>query len=216
MITLKQIASVHMDRFSGGDRKSISELTYQDVVFRIRTICNELLVATYFPKYQEGDRGAITQCIASYELTLTNDVDCAYITLPDFYVSLPYNRGIHRVFQRAKKAQGNPTGTEYTLTHHPAIGLKTRTSRYAGLKMCWVEGFKIKFYNLYAEAPGANPNVPGTNKVVVQIIVAAPDSIGENDPLPIMPEMIPKIYDRLAQMELNPPLRVDDIDMKGK
>lgn len=209
MITLKQIASQFIDRMSGGDRKASSELTYPDVIFKIRSILNELLAVSYFPKYQEGDRSAITQCIASYELTLTNDADCAFVTLPDFYLALPYNRGIHRVYQRAKKAKGNPTGTEFTLSHNPSIGLKSRTARYAGINICWVEGLKVKFYNLYAEAPGSSPNVPGTNVVILQIIVAAPDSIGETDPLPIMPEMIPKVYDRLAQMEMNPPLRVD-------
>jgi hypothetical protein len=208
MITLRQIASVHQDRFSGGDRPNKSELSYQEIIFQIRSICNELIKPVYWEKQNEGDRSAITQCIASYELVLTNDPDCAFVTLPDFYIALPFNRGVWRVYQRALKASGNPTGTEFTICHNPAINLKTRTARYAGINLCWVEGFKIKFYNLYAE-PQQNANIPGTNKVIVQLQVMAPDSIGENDPLPILPEMIDKIYDRLAQFEMNPPLKVE-------
>jgi len=204
MITLRSIAARYQDMRVQGDRPNKSELSYQDIIFNIRSICNELLKVAYYEKMQEGDRSAITQCIASYELTLTNDIDCAFITLPDFYISLPFNRGVHRVYQRALKANGNPTGTEFTLSHNPSINLKTRTARYAGLNLCWVEGFKIKFYNVYAEPQGSSPNVPGTNKVIVQLIVAAPDSISESDPLPLMPEMIDKIYERLAQLELNP------------
>lgn len=187
MITLKQIASQHITRFSGGDRQNKSELSYQEVIFNTRSICNELIKPVYWEKSNEGDKSAITQCIASYELTLTNDVDCAFVTLPDFYIALPFNRGIWRVYQRALKAMGNPTGTEFTLVHNPSVSLKTRTARYAGINIAWVEAFKIKFYNLYAEPAGNNPNVPGTNKVIVQLQVMAPDSIGENDPLPILP-----------------------------
>lgn len=197
MNTLRQIALVHIDRFSGGDRGTASELSIQDVIFRIRVICNELLKVEYYGKYQDNDRSAIAQCIASYELTLTNDPDCAYVTLPDFYLNLPYSRGLHRIFQRAYNAAGNPTDTEFALSHQPAIALKTRTARYPGLNLCWIEGYKVKFYNVYAE-PGT------TNKIIAQLVVAAPDSIGEDDPLPIMPEIVPKIWDRLAQQELNP------------
>jgi len=208
-VTLKQLAATIIDRGVGGDKENKSEFTYQDVIFKLRTILNEILKPIYFEKWNENDRSAITQCIASYELTLTNDPDCAYILLPDFYMALPFNRGIHRIYQRAMKASGNPTGTEFVLSHNPAVNLKTRTARYAGINIAWVEGFKIKFYNLYAEPQGANPNVPGTNKVIVQLIVAAPDSIGENDPLPIMPEMIDKVYDRFMAMEMSPPLRIE-------
>lgn len=197
MITLRQISQTIIDRLSGGDRKTGSELSVQDIVFKVRSVCNELLKAEYITKYQDADRSAVTQCVANFELTLVNDPDCAYITLPDFYLNLPWNRGIHRIFQRALNAQGNPTDTEFALSHQPAIGLKTRTARYPGINLCWVENFKVKFYGIYAE-PGT------TNKVIVQLIVAAPDSIDEDSPLPIMPEMVPKIYDRIIQQELNP------------
>lgn len=197
MISLRQISQTIIDRLSGGDRKTGSELSVQDIVFKVRGVCNELLKAEYITKYQENDRSSITHCIANFELTLNNDPDCAYVTLPEFYLSLPYNRGINRIFQRAMNAQGNPTDTEFAISHQPAIGLKTRTVRYPGINICWIENFKVKFYGIYAE-PGT------TNKVIVQLIVAGPDSVGEDDALPIMPEMIPRIIDRIIQQELNP------------
>lgn len=197
-VTLRSIAFTHIDRFSGSDRATTSDLSVQDVIFRIRMICNELLKPEYITKYQDNDRSAIAQCIVSYELTLVNDPDCAYITLPDFYLNLPYSRGLHRIFQRAMNLQGNPTDTEFALSLFPAIGLKTRTARYSGINICWIEGFKVKFYSLYAEPGTAN------NKIIVQLIVAAPDSVGEDDPLPIMPEMVTKIWDRLAEQESRP------------
>lgn len=201
MITLRQIAVTHIDRFSGGDRKTGSELSIQDIVLKARGICNELLKTEYIGKMTEGDRSAITNCIATYQLTLLNDGQSAYVILPDFYLSLPYNRGVHRIFQYAKKAKGEPTETDFTLAHFPAVNLKTRTARKPGLNMCWIEGYKLKFYKVYAEPDK-------TNTINVQLIVAAPDSIGEDDPLPIPPELVIRVYDRLAQMELNPGLEM--------
>lgn len=212
MITLKMIASTHIDRFSSGDRATDSELSYQQVVFNARSILNELLHVSYLEKWQEGDKSAITQCIASYELTLTNGPDCAQVTLPEFYINLPHNRGLHRIFQRAKKAKGFPTMTEFTLMHQPSVSMKTRTARYPGMNTAYIEGNIVKFLNIWAESPGTNPNTPGTNVIIAQLIVAAPDTIGENDALPIMPELIPKVYDRLAQMEMNPALKIQDLE----
>lgn len=207
MITLKQIAAMHMDRFAGGDRKTSSKLSYQEVVFNTRFICNELLKAEYFTKMQNGDRSNVLNCIAVYELPLQNDLvdGVAYVTLPEFYISLPYNRGVHRIFQRAKKIKGESQQsgiTEFTLVDQPAVSLRTRTLRYPGMNYCWIEGFKVKFFNMYAEADA-------TNKVIAQLIVAAPDNIAETAALPIMPEIIPRVLDRLAQMELNPALKVE-------
>lgn len=204
MITLRQIAAQHMDRFSGGDVKTSSELSYQEIIFQIRQIANQVLKVQYYEKWKEGDRSATTQCIATYELTLQNDtVDgLAYVTLPEFYISLPYNRGVHRIFQRALKQGGEPTEKEFTLMHTPSTSLKTRTARYPGMNYCWIEGYKVKFYNIFAEPDK-------TNKLVTQVIVAAPDTVLENDALPIMPEIVPLILDRLAQMELNPALKVE-------
>lgn len=193
-----------MDRVAGGDRKTESELSYQDVIFRIRQICNELLKAKYLDKYQDGDRSAILNCVATYELQLQNDtVDgVTYVTLPEFYISLPYNRGVHRIFQRATKPKGDPSTKEFTLVDQPAVSLKTRTSRYPGMNFCWIEGYKVKFFNMYAEQ-GA------TDKVVTQLIVAAPDSVGETDPLPIPADMVQTVLDRMTQAELTPPLKIE-------
>lgn len=201
MITLRQLAFTGISRLQGGDRTTTSEYSVQDIIFKLRGICNESLKADYVTKYADSDKSAIPQCIASYELDLQNDPDCAYVTISELPINLAFNRGMHRIFQRSFHQAGNPTDKEFTLSHQPAIGLKTRTARYPTINICWQEGFKIKFFNVYAE-PGT------TDKIIVQLIVAAPDSIGEDDALPIPPEWSTRILDRLAQQELNPPLTI--------
>lgn len=205
MDTLRQLAYTGIGRLQAGDRKTSSEYSVQDIIFKLRGLCNEAIKADYTWKYADNDKSAMTQCIATYELTLSNDPDTAYVTLPDFYLNLPHNRGVHRIFQRALHPEGDPTDIEFTLSHQPAIGLKTRTARYPGINVCWVEGRKIKFFNLYAE-----PDV--TNVIIAQLIVAAPSTVGDDDPLPLPPELAAKILDRLVFQELNPPLTIQTMN----
>lgn len=205
MSTLRQLAHVGIGRIQGGDRKTSSEISVQDIIFKLRGICNEFLKADYVTKYADADRGAIAQCIASFELDLENDPDCAFVEISDLPINLAFNRGLHRVFQRSLHPSGDPTDKEFTVVGQPAIQLKTRTARMPELNICWQEGFKIKFFNVFAE-----PDT--TDKIIVQLIVAAPSSIGENDPLPIPPEWEPKIIDRLVQQELNPPLTIQTMN----
>lgn len=205
MNTLRQLAYTAIGRLQGGDRKTTSEYSVQDIVFKLRGICNEFLKADYATKYADSDRGAIAQCIASYELELSNDPDCAFVEISELPINLAYNRGIHRVFQRSLHPVGDPTDKEFTVVGQPAIQLKTRTARMPEINICWQEGLKIKFYNVYAE-----PDT--TDVIIVQLIVAAPNNIGEDDPLPIPPEWASKILDRLVQQELNPPLTVQTMN----
>lgn len=200
MITLKQLAALYIEQRIGGDRSTDDEISYQDIIKRLRGVANRVLKVSYLEKLQDGDRSNIAMCIASYELTVQNDSDCAFVILPEFFINLAHNKGIDRIFQRKRKKKGNPSETEFSLVHQPATALKTRTARYPGINICWQEGFKLKFYNMYAE-----PGQP--NKIIVNLVVAAPDSIGENDPLPITAEM----QDLILKAMLEVPIQIPPI-----
>jgi hypothetical protein len=191
---------MYIDQKLGGDRATSDELSHQDIILRARIAANKVLKANYLDKLGDGDRSNIQMCIASYELSLQNDADCAFVTLPDFFISLAHNRGIDRIFQRKTKNKGNPSEVEFALVHQPAVNLKTRVASYPGINICWQEGFKLKFYNMYVE-----PNQQA--KMIVNLVVAAPDSIGENDPLPITSDMVDLILKELTVVPLqNPPV----------
>lgn len=204
MVTLKQLAALYLEQRLGGDRSTDSELSYQDAVFRGRIACNHVLKISYIEKLADDDRSNIATCIVPYELTVQNDTDCAYVNLPEFFLNLAHNRGIDRVFQRKTKKKGNPTNTEFSLVHQPATNLKSRTARYPGINICWQEGFKLKFYNMYAE-PGQ------ANKIIVNLVVAAPDTIGENDALPITADMVDLVLKAMLEITTPVPPPVDVI-----
>lgn len=183
MITLRQLAAIHIDRMVGGDKKTIDRISYQDIIAKIRIILNEILKANIYQRYLEGDKSSGGMCIASYTLPIQNsNEEYPYIELPEFYIELPNNRGIDRIYLLKPKKIGGESRTEITILNTPSSSLQTRTIKYCGLHCCWIEGYKIKFYNIY--------NDPDNNtKIVINLVVAAPDKIGEDDALPITSDM---------------------------
>lgn len=188
MITLRKLAFQIMDDLSGGGRTTDSKLDEREVILKIRQALNEVMSLKYFEKYNEGDRSAISMYISTYKLTLLNDNDLnrAYITLPEFNASLPYNRGLHRMWIKS-----DPEQKDIVLSHQPGIGGRLRAGNVSGVIYAYQEGFSVILRNVSVE-PGEEPET-----VVTQLIIAGPDSIGINDPLPIVPEQQSEVLKRI-------------------
>lgn len=187
MITLRKMAYQIMDDLSGGGRTTDSKLDEREVILKIRQTLNEVMALKYFEKYNDGDRSPISMYISTYKLTLQNDNDLnrAYITLPEFNATLPYNRGLHRMWLKS-----DPDQKGIVLSHHPSIGGRLRAGNVPGVIYAYQEGFTVVLRNVSVE-----PGSPET--VVTQIIIAGPDSIGINDPLPIVPEQQSEVIKRI-------------------
>lgn len=188
--TLSSLAWLFIDDVSGQGRTTDSRLDPRDIILKIRQLMNEVMDLKYFEKYNDGDRGAITLYISTYKLTMQHDADLnrAYVIIPDFYKTQSYNRGIHRAWR--KEFPDN----DIVISHHPQIGGNTRAGNVANIVYGFMEGFNLVFRNISVE-PDDEPEI-----VVVQTIVAAPDAIGANDPLPIIPEQQAEILRRLMAM----------------
>lgn len=198
MTTLRSLAFQFIDDITGSQTTD-SRLDERDVILKIRQILNEVMILSAIPRLKAGDGSAITQYISTYQLTINNDplLNRAFVTLPEFYASLIYNKGIHRIFFQKDKIQDSYK--DVVLSHHPSIGNNQRAGNLANVYYAYVEGFNIYFRNLVVE-PKENP------VVVVQIIVAAPDSIGINDTLPIIPEQQSEVLKRLKMYYTPVPL----------
>lgn len=186
MITLKQLAALHIDKLSGGMQGGDSQLYYRSTILKIRGLMNELLKIEVITGREAGDRNGPAQYIASYDLAVTMSGGVAKTTLPDFYLTLPFNGGIYRVFPKDRR-QG---GFDFKRTYNPGVSAKTDAGNYAGYKQYWAEGKDLYFRRAFTE-PGEDMNV------TVQIFVAAPDTVGESDQLPISPDQISEILRRL-------------------
>ena len=192
MVTLNQLASQFIDDISGQSKTTDSRWDVREVVLKIRQLLNEVMVLNYFGKYQEGDRSAITQYISTYKLTLQNDSDLnrAFVTFPEGYVSLPYNRGVHRVFLK----RDDENYKDVVISHNPGVGQNIKAGNVPDVIYGYLEGLNLVFRNLSVE-PDDEPLT-----VVAQLIIAAPDSIGLNDPLPVVPEQVSEVMKRLMAM----------------
>lgn len=192
MMTLKKIASLFIEQQSGGDASKDSQLSYQVIVLRIRHLLNDFIKPLILERYNDDDRSSPSNFIVNYEFTIQNDALGAYVDLTEHYIALPYNKGVYRVIHRIPSGTmlGQYVDTECTPTLQASINRNTRAGRYPTHKKYYVEGQRIRFQNIYAE-PGA------TNKAIVQQIVAAPDTYGENDALPLSPDMISSVLQKL-------------------
>lgn len=183
MITLNQIADLFLHDFSGGDVSKDSQLDRRDIVLKVRSYINSIIKVEIFNKKNEGDNSAVSSAIGTYEVTLLEDGGEKYILIPDFYLTLPYNKGIHRMY-----VKGNPY-EDFVIQHNPGITSTLPHMKIQGLQFCYVEGDKIKM--------GKGCSAKKAAKLILQLIVPVPDSIGPNDPLPILKEYMPEVMARL-------------------
>lgn len=184
--TLRSLAWLFIDDISG-NRTSDSRLDEREVIIKIRQLMNEVMALKYFEKYQEGDKSPISLYIYTYQLTMQHDtiLNRAYVTLPEFYATLPNNRGIHEMWRPEFPDQS------IILSHQPRTSRNLRAGNVADIIYAYMEGFNVIFRNISVE-PDDEPE-----QIVIQIIIAGPDSIGINDPLPIVAEQQAEILKRL-------------------
>lgn len=189
MITLRQLAALHIDKQSGGMQGSDTQLFYRSTILKIRPLLNEILKIETLKARDDGDRNGPTDYIASYDLTVSKEGGVAKATLPEFYMHLPYNGGIYRVFPRDRR-QG---GYDFKRTYNPGVSANTDAGNYPGTKNYWAEGRDLYFRKAFVSPTD-------DMKITVQIFVAAPDTVTEDAMLPVSPEHIAEVLRRLDQL----------------
>jgi hypothetical protein len=192
MLTLQKIAQVFVHDFSGGIPSKDSTLDVRDVILKARGYLNTVLKPIYFDKKNEGDNSAISQAIYEYECSLaTETTGQKYIAIPDVYMALPHNKGIHRLF-----IKGDFSSTsDFVIQHTPGISSNLPHMKLKNIQYCYIEGMKIKM------AKGCRAKK--ADKIMLQIINIAPDAIGDSDPLPIMPEQLAEL-NRMLKIDFAP------------
>ena len=200
MITLNQIADLMIHDLSGGimSKDEAIKLDRRDIAMKVRSYLVPLLKGEYFSHLNEGSRSANTSIIATYELNLQTESGTGqkYLTIPEFYMSLPHNKGIHRIF--VKGGHFN----DITIMKNPGISGALPHTKIKGEVFMYVEGMKIK--------AGPGFNMSSANKFILQLLVPAPDTLADTDPLPILAEhvddiltMLKKDYAPLAQVPVD-------------
>lgn len=205
-VTLNILQERLIRKLSGGD---IPNDTPYDPAFAIEVIrdaMNEELKREILTRRggDSDDKSAVSQYIYSYSVDVQVDTVTrrAYAALPSYFLSLKYNKGIRAVIPLSASSDilkgmiriDNPTVT----SRLPHADLEQNNQGY------YTEGMTVYFMR--------DIKRDRIDKVYIKLLVAAPITMGWDDPLPLTPESLGRIMDIAEQrmMERVPQDRIAD------
>jgi hypothetical protein len=196
MVTLRKIAAEIIRTESGGDQSNDSQLSEAYVILMIRQVLNKMLAPMIFNNLNSDDRGSLPLVIASYTVTVLGSLPNKYIDLPEFYQHLPFNKGLYGIAPVDDRTNHFiPRRTPSVSRNLPCADLEPGQNSY------FTEGLRVYFHQDMS-----------LNKVLVKLVVIAPDSIGINDSLPIYPEMQADVILLVRQLILGTPVQDRRLD----
>lgn len=195
-ITINKIAYEVVRLESGGSPSDDSELSLPYVRLLVRQAANKLLVTEIFKNINQDDKGVLPLVLASYEVSVQGTNPNKFIDLPDFYQNLPFNKGLYGVAPvKDRTRHFIPRLNAAVSRSLPCADLEPDQYSY------FVEGLKVFF-----------DESMDLGKVLVKLVVVAPDNIGEDDALPLYPEMQVDIILMVRQILANQPLQDRKLD----
>ena len=199
--TLKGEAEFILRDLSGHSVTTDRAIDIREIQDKIRATLSELLNLEIFEKKAEGDRSAVHMYISSYEVQVKMDSeDIPYIVIPDIYVNLPNNEGIHSLYPK-----GKPYARFY-MDNNPSVRSRIMAGEGLGEKTWYVEGLTGYFRN--------EECVAKDDKLTIKLIIPAPNTLKETDRLPIIPEQIAEMRRRVKK-DLLSPLTPEDKESDG-
>lgn len=196
MITLQQLAWEVIRIESGGSQSDDSELSESYVIKMLRQAANKLLSAQIYNNLNSDDRGSLPLCIASYTVSVQGSHPNKYIDLPEFYMALPFNKGLYGI------APVDDRSKHFIPRHNPGVSRDLPCADFdPGTYSYFTEGLRVYFDN----------NLP-LAKVLVKLLVAAPDNISKTDNLAIYPDMQVDLIMLVRQMLANQPIQDKRLD----
>jgi len=193
--TLNILSEMTRRRLSGGDIPNDSPYLPAQVIAELINAIREDLKLEMLGRRAGGedDRTTITQYIATFfdiEVKEEKSTGRVYIDLPSSYSSLKHNKGIHAVSDmRTPNHRMIPVHNPGVTSHLPNVDLEQSNFGYytEGQRIYWMRNIlneKIK-------------------KILLKLLVPAPDTLGNNDPLPLLPENVGRIIDVVVNRILN-------------
>lgn len=205
-VTLTILAERAIRPLVGGDDPNDSPFDMDFVIEECRDAMNQELKMEILSRRggDSDDKSPIAQFIYTYpgipviKDAVTNRV---YSELPSYWLSLKYNKGIRSVSQEKKSLKAmirisNPSVT----AHLPHASLEEDNYGYyiEGMRIYWMRDIKAD----------------GINIVMIKLLIAAPITLGVDDPLPLLPEQTGRILDIVRQRISikSPQDRIEDED----
>lgn len=196
-ITLRKLAREIIELESGGARSIDSNLSEAYVIEYVRQASNTVLAPRVYEKLAQDDRSALHLMIATYTVDVAGTMPNKYIDLPEFYISLPFNKGLHAI-----APVEDPTN-HMIPRHNPAVSRNLPCADLdPGQYSYWTKGKRVYF----------DGDEVDFGKVLVDLVVASPSNIGVDDSLPIFPEHQIEIIRIVREMIKGMPLQDKILD----
>jgi len=197
MITPRKLAREIIELESAGAQSIDSNLSEQYVIQYVRQTANTLLAPKIFASLGQDDRSDLHLMVATYTVNVQGAGSTKYIDIPEFYQFHPnYNKGLVAI------APVDDATNHFIPRHTPAISRNLPCADLEpGQYSYWTKGLKAFF-----------DNDVEFGKVLLDLLIAAPDSIGPDDNLPIFPDMQSEIIKMVREMIKAMPLQDKRID----
>ena len=195
-ITLRKISQEIIRLESGGDKSIDSQLSEGYVMLMVRQASNRFLKNMILENLGEDDRSTLPLMVVRYTVDVFGESPNKYITLPEFYIHLPFNKGL-----RGLALVEDPTN-EGIPRHNPGVSRNLPCADLEpGQFSYYTEGLKVYFDDNFEYG-----------KVLLKLVVASPDSIGADDALAIYPEHQADLILMVRQMLANQPIQDKILD----
>lgn len=156
-----------------------------------RQAANSLLSPIIYKNINDDDRSTLPLVIASYEVSVQGTNPNKYIDLPEFYQSLPFNKGLYGIAPVKDRAN------HFIPRLNPAVSRSLPCSDLEPDQYSYfTEGLKVYF-----------DEDMDLGKILVKLLVVAPDTIAATASLPIYPEMQVELIQMVRQMIQKQPLQ---------
>jgi hypothetical protein len=195
-VTIRKIAQEVIRLESGGSPSIDSELNEGYVMLLVRQASNRFLKNMILENLSQDDRSTLPLMVVRYEVVVAGTDPNKYITLPDFYIHLPFNKGLRGVaLVEDPTNEGIPRHNPGVSRNLPCADLEPGQFSY------YTEGLKVYFDDNFEYG-----------KVLLKLVVASPDSIAADDSLPIYPEHQADLIMMVRQMIANSPIQDKVLD----
>jgi hypothetical protein len=196
MVTLEKLAAEVIRLESGGSPSMDSELSEAYVILMLRQAANKLLAPIIYNNMNSDDRGTLPLVIASYTVDVQGSHPNRYLDLPEFYQALPFNKGLYGI------APVDNRSKHFIPRHNPGVSYGLPCADLdPGMHSYFTEGLKVYFDDQMS-----------LKKVLVKLLVVAPDNIAKTDSLPIYPEMQADLIQMVRGMLANQPIQDKKLD----
>lgn len=190
-VTLNQLAYQIRQDISNGRPSKDTPYNIDYIILKIREALNEVLALEITRRRGNGrddDRSIPSTYIATYlDQEILNETSTGrdYVTLPDFYINLKYDKGIHAI-----APMKNPLKTMIRIPD-PMV--------YSNLAAGELEGDNFGYYVEDQKAYFMKKIRDRVDSVIIKLVVAAPDKYSVDDVLPLSPENIIQVQERVKE-----------------